>query len=152
MRADLEERQQQHAGRPAAVRAVIEAWWWCRRAWRSTWHPPPWRRVWWNWQRMRRGWSDGDTWSLDAYLAGIISGSVAYLRDHGATYPGEENGADEQQWRDILTRIAGPLAVDWDRIVDGENPEQCRERQERELAAQQEALRLLARWFHHLWD
>lgn len=37
---------------------------------------------------MRRGWSDRDTWSLDGYLAGVICGSVAYLRDHGHTYPG----------------------------------------------------------------
>jgi hypothetical protein len=95
---------------------------------------------------MRRGWSDRDTWSLDWYLAGVISGSVAYLRDHGHTYPGEENGAGKQQWHDILTRIAGPLSVNRDRIIDGETPAQRRERQEHERAEQQEALRLLARW------
>jgi hypothetical protein len=152
VRADLEARQQRHAARPAPARAVVQAWWWCQRAWRSTWHPPLWRRLRWNWQRMRRGWSDRDTWSLDWYLAGVISGSVAYMRDHGHTYPGEENGADKQQWRDILTRIAGPLSVNRDRIIDGETPAQRRERQERELAEQQEALQLLAWWSCHLWD
>ncbi len=101
---------------------------------------------------MRRGWSDRDTWNLDSYLAVVISGSVAYLRNHGHGYPGEENGADEQQWHDILTRIAEPLSVDWDRIIDGETPAQCRERQERELAEQRQALRLMAQWFHSLWD
>jgi hypothetical protein len=59
---------------------------------------------------------------------------------------------DKQQRHDILTQIAGPLSVNRDRIIDGETPRQWRERQERELAQQQEALRLLARWFYRLWD
>lgn len=151
VKARLEERLRRHAARPKPARAAVEAWWWSRRAWRSTWRPPPWRRLRWKWQRMCRGWSDRDTWSLDSYLAQIISGSVTHLRDHGHSYPGEEQGADEQQWHDILTRIAEPLSMDWDRIVDGEPAEARRERQERELAAQQDALRLMAEWFHHLW-
>lgn len=39
---------------------------------------------------------------------------------------------------DILNRIADPLSVDWDRIIDGETPAQCRERQERVMAQQHE--------------
>jgi hypothetical protein len=101
---------------------------------------------------MRRGWSDRDTWDLDGYLAQVISGSVTHLRDHGHGYPGEEQGADEQEWHDILTRIAGPLSLNCDRTVDGETSAARRERQERELTEQQEALRLMAEWFHHLWD
>lgn len=151
LKAAEEDRRQRHAARPAPVRA-IEAWWWCRCAWHATWQPPAWKRLRWNWQRMRRGWSDRDTWNLDSYLARVISGSVTHLRDHGHGYPGEESGADERHWHHILTRIADPLSADWDRIIDGETPAQRRDRQERELAEQQEALRLMAQWFHHLWD
>lgn len=152
LQADDEARRQRHAARPAPVRATVEIWRWSRRAWHDVRRPPPWRRLRWNWQRMRRGWSDRDTWSLDSYLAQVISGSVAHLRDHGHGYPGEEQGADEGQWRDILTRIAEPLSREWDRTINGETPEQHRERQERELAEQQEALRLMVTWFHSLWD
>lgn len=137
---------------PQVVRAAIETWWWCRRAGHDVRHPPPWRRGQWSWQRMRRGWSDRDTWNLDSYLAHVISGSVTHLRDHGRGYSGEQNGANEQQWHDILTQIAEPLSRDWDRVNEDEAPEQNRERKERELGDQQDALRLMAQWFHHLWD
>lgn len=65
-------------------------------------------------------------------------------RGGGCGGTGSENGAGNRQWHDILTRIAEPLSVNWDRLIDGETPEQCHERQERELAGQREALRLLA--------
>lgn len=45
VKARLEERLRRHAARPKPARAVIEAWWWSRRAWRSTWRPPPWRQL-----------------------------------------------------------------------------------------------------------
>ena len=85
-----EARLLRHAARPAVVRAAIETWWWCRRAGHDVRHPPPWRRGQWSWQRMRRGWSDRDTWNLDSYLAHVISGSVTHLRDQGRGYPGEQ--------------------------------------------------------------
>jgi len=152
VKAEHEARLLRHAARPATLRAAIETWWWCRRATRDLSHPPAWRRLQWNWQRMRRGWSDRDTWNLDAYLARVISASVTHLRDHGHGYPGEEQGASEQQWHDILTQIAGPLARHTDRLIDSETPAQQHERQHRELREQQDALRLLATWFHHMWD
>ena len=83
---------------------------------------------------MRRGWSDLDAWNLDRYLAHLISDSVTHLRDHGHAYPSEEHGANEQQCHDILTRIAAPLSLGWDRIVDDETSERRWERQERELS------------------
>lgn len=33
------------------------------------------------WQRITRGWSDRDTWSLDTYLLEILPEMVDYLRE-----------------------------------------------------------------------
>ncbi|MDQ2875077.1 MAG: hypothetical protein M3Y33_09910 [Actinomycetota bacterium] len=102
----------------------------------------------WRRQRAERGWSSRDAWGLDDYLGSVISSSVTYLRDHGHGYPG---GSSEDEWRDELTRIAEPLAVDQWRDVRDSGAER-RAREEREYRAKQDALRLLADCWGDLWD
>jgi hypothetical protein len=98
--------------------------------------------------RGRHGWAPSDTWSLDHYLARVISESVLYLRDHTHGYPA---GLSPDQWHDILTAISGPLSVDPDRLLD-EEPSEWHERMTREIDAQRKALQLLAEYFPALWD
>lgn len=102
----------------------------------------------WRRQRAERGWSDRDAWNLDDYLGSVISGAILHLRDRSHGYPGD---SCEAEWHDVLTRIGEPLAVDQWREVHDTGAER-RERQEREYAAKQTALRLLADHWGHLWD
>lgn len=87
---------------------------------------------------------------MHGYLAPLIAGMAIHLRDHGHTWPGGE--LTVEAWHAILTDIAGPLAVDLDRDIDGETREEYKVRVEAEYAAQRDALRLMAAWFGHLWD
>ncbi len=55
-----------------------------------------------SYQRAKRGYANRDTWGLADYLSGVISESVAYLRDHNMGYP---NGLTPGKWIDILEEI-----------------------------------------------
>jgi hypothetical protein len=147
--AEYDAWEKRHAARPWIARRPLDAWWRLKRSARELWHVPPWRRLKWRWQRAMRGWSDRDVWNLDSYLAAVISGSVAQLREEVHGYPAEMTFDD---WKDVLDRISGPLAVDWDRIVDGETPQEGLAREKWEAAAQVAALHLFAEHFHGLWD
>lgn len=133
------------------VSRLVDAWWWVRRAARETHRAPPWRRARWLIQRARRGWADPDVWNLHNYIRRVIGGMVLQLRDRGCSWPGGDLRTPAE-WAAILTRIAEPLLLDWDRDVDGETTEQRTARQVSEQQAQQAALRLMTDWFNHLWD
>lgn len=96
-------------------------------------------------QRGRRGYSDRDVWSLDAYLADVIAGSVTQLRrtDHG--YPGMFDGPEP--WEKILDEIVEGFSnarEPW----DFHSPEQEAERK----AKLDLAMDHFKKYFHSLWD
>lgn len=45
------------------------------------------RDIKWLWQRAQRGYADCDVWSLDSYLALVITNSVEQLKNTGHSYP-----------------------------------------------------------------
>ena len=111
LEAEWAERDRRHQARPAVVRRSIDAWYWTRRAWREVRYPPPWRRAKWNWQRMRRGWADCDAWSLDCYIARVLSGAVLQLAK-GHAYPGEGTEWDTpEKWEAHLKNLSARLGV-----------------------------------------
>lgn len=150
IRADQEARRMRHEMRPAQIRWVIDGCWWARRTVRDAWSPRPWNRLWWRWQRSRRGWSDRDMWSLDRYLAGVIAGSLRCLRDTGHGYPIEMT---EDEWEQTLTDIIEPLET---YVADRFDPDESiyelgvRETEEYQNAV--EAMHKLASVFGSLWD
>jgi hypothetical protein len=60
-------------------------------------------------QRGRRGWSEMDAWSLDLYLARVMSESIGYLAENGHTYPGTDQWETPEKWqahlRDLSQRL-----------------------------------------------
>lgn len=59
----------------------------------------------WAWQRVRRGWSDYDAYSLDYYLAGVIAGALGNIRD-GHSYPTDMTS---EEWEAYLDDIIESL-------------------------------------------
>ena len=141
--ADMAARQRRRAAWPGLLRMTADALLRARQAGRAG---PPWTRLVWAWQRARRGWSDRDLWSLDAYLCGVIAGSLTDLRDSGHGGPGD---LTPTEWRALLARIAEPLAAysKWRSRVDARPEDEAAVR-----APAQEAIRLLADRVGDLWD
>lgn len=68
----------------------------------------PLKELKWFIQRGRRGWADCDTWSLDNYLAKVISESIVYLADNAHGYHPEY--PNYNAWASQLKRISGAFA------------------------------------------
>ena len=77
------------------------------------WHT--WRGIWsnikyiprmfkWAYQRMVRGYCDGDVWEFDTYLANVIIGGLRQLAKTTHSYPFAF--PDENAWEDYLNCIA----------------------------------------------
>jgi hypothetical protein len=124
-------------------------WWWLRRTTREYFQANSWERLRWRWQRATRGYSDRDVWGLHSYLGPLIAGAVTQLRDQGRSHP---LGMSEEEWKTLLTRIAEPLAREWDRVIETETPEVHRERRDREYRETVTALHLMADHWGDLWD
>lgn len=92
-------------------------------------------------QRAERGWSDYDWWCGDTYLAHVI-GSMALKYRDGSGYPGNMT---EEEWHDILTRIAEPLLAYARRKFIGPD-------EDRLYLEAKKALLLFAEHFGHFWD
>lgn len=117
--------------------------------------PAPWRRAAWLWQRMTRGWSSQDCWSLDGYITRMLGESVAYLRDHNHSWPGEQNGLEKpEDWDAVLTKISAPLLAyekHW-AWGDDQTITEHLEHEKKVIEEAQEALHLMAEWLPSLWD
>ena len=94
--------------------------------------------------RGRQGWVPSDTWNLDGYLAALLADALTYLRDHGHGHPGN---ITQETWDGILAEMVEGFAAwrDHDTVAS--------------VAAEDEAyrklrrsLRLMHRWYGHLWD
>lgn len=92
-------------------------------------------------QRAERGWADCDTWNLDTYISQVLGEALIHLRDHTQGYP---SNITEEEWSDILTRMASGFTRWADHFDDPD--EQDAYRQVRA------SIRLMHRWFGHLWD
>lgn len=104
-------------------------------------------------QRGRRGWSDEDIWNFNWYLIFVISPALRRLAEKANGHPVE---LTETEWKEILNKIADGLeapskeeekylneAVDLNKqmILD-----------KKAYKRQDEALKLLAKYFPDLWD
>ena len=117
------------------------------------------RRLRWFWQRGRRGWADGDVWSLDYYLARVIAESVEYLRrtNHGnpclGTPPRDcENCDCSERYDSALWTISKGFQAYWDSEKLSWQGDWGKQKEAAMEAALRESLRLLAEHFRSLWD
>ena len=93
-------------------------------------------------QRARRGWADVDCWDLDLYLAGVLHGAIRHLADNVVTSPPQ---LSLPEWRDLLCDMAEGFAV-W---RDAEGAGLFDDFPVRRV---QHSLKLLRKWWPHLWD
>jgi hypothetical protein len=63
----------------------------------------------WSRQRVKRGWADSDTWSLDGYIARVLSGMLARLAEQNHSYPARPPFETPELWdahlRDLSARL-----------------------------------------------
>ncbi len=84
------------------------AWWTAVCVFQSHLDPrDKWRDVRDFWQRGHRGWADNDTMDLNSYLAGVIAGSVACLRDNEVGMPVTLHDEDGNLLYDLIPRWEG---------------------------------------------
>lgn len=96
------------------------------------------------WQRGRRGWADRDTWSFDTYLAELLAGALRHLAEHSHGHP---IGLTTEGWLAILSEMADGFEA-WAHLYNLADADEERAAY-RKL---QRSVRLLHRWFGHLWD
>lgn len=110
---EWKEEMHRHAQRPLVARKLID----CARAIRRTWYNSHSLRWWLTplyqvrraHQRIRRGWADTDTWSLDDYITRITGEALLHLRDRGHGYPGVEPWDTPEKWQAYLTDLSSRL-------------------------------------------
>ena len=109
--------------------------WLLYRRWKWLVNSP--KRLKWRWQRVRHGYSEADSWSLDFYLATIIAGGCRDLATRSLSHP---IGMTPVEWSDILLKIADGF----DQWAD--------DPWANEMPKYDEAMILFAKWFPALWD
>lgn len=111
------------------------------------WHKPS-HRLKWKRERMRKGWSEYDWWSIDRHFAQMIAEVARKYRDEGHGYPIQQSENGEElaevlaikKWNTILTEMA-----------DGfEN--YAKEKLEWDDPQVKHAMALFAEWFPAMWD
>lgn len=119
-----------------------------RRVWYHATHPRKAYRqaIYWPVRRFiergRRGWSVSDTWGFDTYIAGVLADGIERLRDDLHGHPGN---LTPEEWESILTEMAAGFRR-WANHYDDIPSE------DEAYRAVRKSIRLMHRWFGHLWD
>lgn len=104
-------------------------------------------------QRGIRGWSDEDIWGFDYYLISIISPALRRLAQTTIGHPGD---LTITEWKKILNKIAdgleAPNKEDEKYLHEAVDLNKQRILDVRAYKKQDEAIKLLAKYFLDLWD
>ena len=87
------------------------------------------------------GWCPEDTWSLDEYLARVISEATGYLAKTVHGFPPE---LTFKRWKEILKQISKDIIIKDDYKTEKEQLKAYEKRKE--------ALKLFVTYFNNLWD
>ena len=88
------------------------------------------KKIYWFFQRGKRGWADCDTWDLYSYLARVIKGSVKHLKDSKMGTPTimfdspkcddpQDTRRAIQKWQDILENIIWSFDM-YEKVANGD--------------------------------
>jgi hypothetical protein len=96
-------------------------------------------------QKLTRGFSDADLWSLDYTIAKFVLPRLKAFREMNGAYPGTEPMGTDEKWDAALDEMiwAMQFVVDdfkCDAEINSENYDRC-----------QKGLELFGRWFCSLW-
>lgn len=111
MKTRWAQRERQEAAMSPPVRFLVRLWRFRHLRWHKLTHPRPWQRVRYRWQRAARGWADCDVWSMDSYIARVMSAMLTYLADHNHAYPGVEPWETPEKWDTYLRDLSARMAV-----------------------------------------
>lgn len=104
-------------------------------------------------QRARRGWSVPDSWSLDFYLANVISESATYLKKNNHGWPGDEiitiEGFDDEIQK-IIDGFNHYKTV----YINYEKSDCCGKKYcyPDECPIFQDGMEAFQKWYTYLWD
>lgn len=93
------------------------------------------------WERGRKGVGISDTWGLDTYISKVMAEGIARLRADAHGYP---MTLTEGEWDSVLAEMEQGFrrwSAHWDDPDEDEAYRQVRR-----------SIRLMHRWFGHLWD
>jgi len=118
-------------------------------------------------QRGKRGWADCDVWSLDDYLARVISQSVRSLEKIHHGYPAgpfghalfSEDTVADKAWSDTLNQIVEGFELMLDledysfKLMDKKVPvTEVLKMETKRRAEAKEKMQLFIKYFEDLWD
>ena len=99
--------------------------------------------------RGKNGWCPQDTWSLDVYLANVISESIKYLKKHTISYP---DGMTFKEWKRVLKTISEGINAPYRLDESVNNMANFNKQSKIAYEKQKEALKLFVKYFDSLWD
>jgi hypothetical protein len=104
-------------------------------------------------QRVRRGWADSDTWSLDHHIANTLSQQLFYLADNTHGWPQSDLYPTFEDWQNALRLNAAKLReyADRDKYMNA-SINNWIELEEQAISDGKEAMRWVAENFDGLWD
>jgi hypothetical protein len=108
--AQLDAREAQEDAMLPPVRFLVRLWRSRHVRWQMLTRPRPWQRVRYRWQRSKRGWADCDVWSLDSYIARVLSEAVPRLAE-GHAYPGREPWETPEKWAQYVRDLGARLGT-----------------------------------------
>jgi hypothetical protein len=91
------------------------------------------------------GYANNDVWSLDYYLAKVISNSVRHLKEHLHGYP---SGLTEDEWDEILEKII----IGFEANIKLDDVEYNSAEHKEKLKAFNIGMKLFVKYFNNLWD
>jgi len=124
-----------------------EIYWRIVRFWEKVRYFP--REIKWFIQRGKRGYSDSDIWGFHDYLRQILAKGLKQLAKNTHGWPDIDEAKTYKDWQKILRTMAEGFqaVIDYDEKVYFN-----KKKMDNAYEKQTESLKLLAKWFDHLWD
>lgn len=128
--------------------------WPIEKRWRDIVSVP--KRIKWFWQRGTRGFSDRDSWDVHSWLAEIIPGAIARMREYDNSYPsifikkGKTHDQAKGDWHNVLKEIEDGFKA-WQEI-DGIGHDLPTDENIQRRKKFDRGMKLLHKYFDCLWD
>jgi hypothetical protein len=103
-------------------------------------------------QRGWRGYADSDLWGFDWYLNLILANGLKQFSKHIHSYPGYGGANSAKKWKAIITKMQEGFQAVEDYENKGFEKDKNGAKMKVAYAKQLDSLKLMTKWFGHLWD